>query len=213
MTDATITIDAETLHLLPERAIYWERTETLFIADTHFGKSVTAYSNGHSLPRGDTADDLKRLTAAIYRTGAKKLIVLGDLIHARVGRGPDLLNTVREWREDNADLKIILIRGNHDRHAVDPPADWRITCVNGPTPGPYFVLMHKPQILPKGYGLAGHLHPAARLDGHGKQPCFWVRPRLTVLPAFSGFTDGSVVRATIGDQVYAIAGESVVQAK
>ena len=36
------------------------------------------------------------------------------------------------WRALRAELEIMLVRGNHDRHAGDPPDDLRINCVNAP---------------------------------------------------------------------------------
>jgi uncharacterized protein len=207
MTDLTIQIhNKETLTLLPERAVYWPRTQTLFIADTHFGKSATFRASAIPVPGGDTDADLRRLSTALDRTGAKKLIVLGDLLHAKEGRKPDVVEAVRLWREAYAELDVMLVRGNHDQGAGDPPEEWRITCVDGPTPGPYFVLMHKPHTPEAGYGLAGHLHPAARLHGKGRQtmklPCFWFRERVGVLPAFGSFTDGGIIRPGAGDAVY-----------
>ena len=38
--DATASVAGEQLLLLGERAVYWERTRTLFVADPHFGKAA-----------------------------------------------------------------------------------------------------------------------------------------------------------------------------
>ena len=132
-----LTIANETLHLLPERALYWGRAKTLFIADPHFGKAATFRAHAIPLPAGTTEAELQRLTQAIERTGAQKLIILGDLLHAAKGREGALLAAVREWRAKQADLAIYLVRGNHDRHAGDPPADWQMEMVDGPTPAPF----------------------------------------------------------------------------
>ncbi|GEM_PF-2178717 len=83
-----------------------------------------------------------------------------------------------------------------------------------PTPSPVFVLCHEP-IKPKhGYALAGHLHPAVRMVGAGRQtlklPCFWFGAKVGVLPSFGGFTDSGVVTPARGDQVYVIADDRVM---
>ena len=44
-----------------ERALYWPRAKTLFIADAHLGKAAAFRAGGVPLPAGTTADDLSRL--------------------------------------------------------------------------------------------------------------------------------------------------------
>lgn len=208
MNDYVFKIQDETLHLLPERAIYWPRTETLFIADPHFGKTATFRAHAIPLPEGDMAADLGRLTQALQRTAAKQLIILGDLLHAARGRDETVLNTFTTWRAQQADLRIFLVRGNHDRNAGDPPEDWGIQVVNGPTPGPYFVLSHEPLTPVTGYALAGHIHPAVQLTGKGRQslklPCFWFSPHCGVLPAFADFTGGALIKPQAGDRIFVV---------
>ena len=214
MTDTELTIANETLHLLPERALYWPRTQTLFIADPHFGKAATFRAYGIGLPEGTTNAELQRLTQTIERTGAQKLIILGDLLHAAKGREGALLAAVREWRAKQADLAIYLVRGNHDRHAGDPPADWQMEMVDGPTPGPYWVLNHEPLEPASGYALVGHLHPAVQLTGKGRQslklPCFWFGAKCGVLPAFSAFVDHGTIQPRQGDQVFVVTENQVL---
>ncbi len=216
MQDINITIHDEQLTLMPERALYWQRTQTLFIADVHFGKADTFRASAIPLPSGNTADDLKRLSVALGRTGAQKLIILGDLIHARRGRDKKMFDQVSAWRAAHPDLKIILVRGNHDRHAGDPPLEWGITCVDGPTPGPTFVLQHEPNPPqnPAAFALAGHLHPGVLLEGRGRQSlklaCFWFRERIGVLPAFGSFTGCATITPQAGERVYAVTERAVI---
>ena len=68
-------------------------------------------------------EDLARLkTRPFKRTGARRLLVLGDLFHARAGRVATrtLGDAPRMARAAPAELEIQLVRGNHDRHAGDP---------------------------------------------------------------------------------------------
>ncbi|CAN5557310.1 ligase-associated DNA damage response endonuclease PdeM [soil metagenome] len=214
MTDYTLHIYNETLHLLPERAVYWQRTSTLLIADPHLGKTATLRAHAIPLPEGDMAADLQRLTQAIQRTGAQQLIVLGDLLHAARGRDASVLTTFTDWRAQHPTLRIFLVRGNHDRSAGDPPDDWKIQTVNGPTPGPNFVLSHEPVEPTNGYALAGHIHPAVSLIGKGRQqlklPCFWFGEKCGVLPAFGGFTGGALIRPQRGEQIFVVTGQQVI---
>ena len=214
MKNLLLEIANETLHLLPERALYWPRTDTLFIADPHLGKAATFRAHAIPLPEGTTNAELTRLTQALTRTGAQKLIILGDLLHAAKGREPAVLDAVSAWREQHAALSLYLVRGNHDRHAGDPPAEWRMELVDGPTPGPHWVLNHEPLEPEQGYALVGHLHPAVQLTGKGRQslklPCFCFGAKCGVLPAFSAFVDHGTIRPREGDQVFVVTDTQVM---
>ena len=145
MTDARLRLADEEVLLLPERALFWPRAGTLVAADFHWGKGATFRAAGIPIPMGGTGDDLARLDAALLRTCARRLVVLGDLFHARAGRiASRTLAELRRWRDLRSELEILLVRGNHDRHAGDPPADLRINCVNAPAFVPPFELRHEP---------------------------------------------------------------------
>jgi len=215
MSDAEVRLAGETVLLLSERALFWPRTATLVAADFHWGKGAAFRAAGIPVPVGATSDDLARLDAALLRTCARRLVVLGDLFHARAGRiATQTLAELRRWRALRDDLEIMLVRGNHDRHAGDPPDDLRINCVNAPAFVPPFVLRHEPADSPDGYTLAGHLHPGIVLAGPALQrerlPCFWLTPRTAVLPAFGGFTGLAPVRPGPDDHIFVIAETDVM---
>jgi DNA ligase-associated metallophosphoesterase len=214
--DATLEIAGEVVHLLSERALYWERAATLVTADLHWGKAATFRAAGLALPRGTTTDDLERLDRALARTGARRLVLLGDLFHARAGRiAANTLAAIRAWRSRHAAVELLLVRGNHDRHAGDPSADLRINALNPPAYLPPFALRHEPAESPEAYTLAGHLHPAVSLHGRGRLheqlPCFVIGPRVAVLPAFGSFTGCAAVDPMLGDRVYVVAGPDVIE--
>jgi DNA ligase-associated metallophosphoesterase len=209
MTDVLLAIAGEDVRLLPERALFWPRACTLVVADVHWGKAATFRAAGIPIPGGTTVEDLARLDRAVQRTGARRLVVLGDLFHARAGRiATRTLATLREWRERARHLEIQLVRGNHDRHAGDPPDDLRINCVNAPAFVPPFVLRHQPDLSTEGYTLAGHVHPALVVGGPAllreRLPCFLVRPRVTVLPAFGSFTGTAAVMPEPADHAFVV---------
>jgi DNA ligase-associated metallophosphoesterase len=212
--DESIVIAGETLRLLPERAVFWERAQTLLVADLHWGKAAAFRAAAVPVPRGTTADDLGRLTQAVERTRPRRLVFLGDLWHAKAGRSDRLHDVLFEWRQRHAGLAVELVRGNHDRRAGDPPADWGIFCRDEPVAEGPFVLAHYPHESEAGYTLAGHLHPAAALSGPGRQrlrlPCFWFGRKVGVLPAFGSFTGCADVRPGASDKVFVIAGREVV---
>ena len=86
MTDVKLTIAGEELYLLAERALWWPNASTLIVADLHWGKASTFRAAGIPIPIGTTSDDLARLDSALTRSGARRMVVLGDLFHAKAGR-------------------------------------------------------------------------------------------------------------------------------
>ena len=207
-------VAGERIVLLPERALFWPAASTLFISDTHWGKTAAFRAGGLAVPGGTTAADLERLTAVLLRTGARRLVILGDLFHARNGRTPETLAAIGAWRRARPEPEVLLIRGNHDRRAGDPPPEWNFGVVDPPHAEAPWMLCHHPKGYPDAYSLAGHLHPGVRLEGAGgeriKLPCFWFGPRVGVLPAFGSFTGTELVRPRPGDRVWVIAEDEVI---
>jgi DNA ligase-associated metallophosphoesterase len=214
MTSAIAEVAGERLVLLPERAVYWERTRTLLVADPHFGKAAAFRAAGVLVPRGTTAETLSRLDAALVRTGASRVVFLGDFLHAKEGRSPETFKTINEWRDRWPAIDMTLVRGNHDARAGDPPREMRIVCVSGAMADRPFVFAHHPARSDDGYVVAGHIHPGVTLRGTGKGtsklPCFWFGRETAVLPAFGEFTGLAVVTPVEGDRVWVVADEMVV---
>jgi len=215
MTDVILRISGEEIHLLAERALWWPNASTLVVADLHWGKASTFRAAGIPIPIGTTSDDLARLDSALTRTGARRMVVLGDLFHARAGRvASHTLAELRRWRSLAAPVEILLVRGNHDRHAGDPPSDLRINCVNSPAFVPPFVFRHEPA-QGDGFGLAGHVHPGLTLTGRGLQretlPCFLIGQSGAILPAFGSFTGFGNVEPGPGDRAYVVVEGEVLQ--
>jgi DNA ligase-associated metallophosphoesterase len=209
-------IASEPLLLLPERAAFWPRTKTLLVADPHWGKAAAFRAAGLPVPGGPTAAGLDRLAGLIERYAARRLILLGDLFHARTSFALETMTAIAGWRERLSGCEVVLVRGNHDRRAGDPPPKLRIACVTGPLVEPPFALTHHPVETPDLYTLAGHVHPAARLTGPGRQrlrvPCFVLGDRVGILPAFGDFTGTATIAPRPGDRVYVIAGGDVIEA-
>lgn len=58
-THATVQWAEESLHLLPEHALWWPAAQTLFIADLHLGKAASYRRLGQPVPTGSTQDNLQ----------------------------------------------------------------------------------------------------------------------------------------------------------
>ncbi len=213
-----VSVLSEELLLLPDRAVWWPGRGTLLIADPHLGKAAALRAARLPLPGGTTTTDLERLSALLAQTGAGRLVVLGDLLHAREGRAPRTMEAVERWRKRHPELDIILVRGNHDGRAGDPPEDWDILCADEPVRSGPLLLRHTPaEDGADGYWLAGHLHPAVLLRGPGRQterlPCFLFGARGAVLPSFGSFTGSAVVRPGPEDRVFVAVEGTVVEVR
>ncbi|NJN19256.1 MAG: ligase-associated DNA damage response endonuclease PdeM [Oscillochloris sp.] len=212
--ECLVEVAGATLALLPERAIYWPAERTLLLADLHLGKAASFRAAAIAVPEDVTGADLARLDHMLARTGATRMIILGDLLHARSSRDQGLLAALALWRSRYRGLPIVLVRGNHDRSAGDPPQSWAITCVDAPYYQAPFALCHEPDQAAEHYTLAGHLHPAVELRGRGKQrerlPGFIFGPHRGLLPAFGSFTGAATIRPNAQDRVYVIADNTVI---
>lgn len=211
--------------LLARRALWWPAESTLFVADVHLGKAETFRALGVPVPAGPTAATLRRLGELVDGCRARRLVVLGDLLHARPAQAPRTVDALRAWRREHAALHCVLVRGNHDARAGDPPSGLGIDVVDAPSPLGPFALCHEPADDTRaggdagagagGYRLAGHVHPAVRLRGRAgdsvRLPCFAVGASEAVLPAFGDFTGGWTLPRGAAARLYAIAGARVFE--
>ncbi len=213
MNDATeIELAGERVLLLPEKALYWPSRKILVIADIHFGKAASFRAQGVPVPRGTTTQNLEALDALMARYPTDEIVFLGDFLHARAAHASATLAAMLAWRQRNSDLKLTLVRGNHDVRAGDPSASLGIDMADEPhTVGP-FSFCHHPDIWGPGYVLAGHVHPvfllSSRLDSL-RLPCFLAGPKRMVLPSFGAFTGGYVITPEAGERVFVTSGEAV----
>lgn len=209
--------DGREVVLLPERAVWVPDARLVLVADVHFGKAASFRHLGVPVPRGTTEANLTRLDALLARlNGVRELVFLGDFLHAASGRAAATLQALQSWRQRHASLGLVLVRGNHDGHAGDPPPSLGIEVVDEPWSHRGLALCHDPR-TPRPAGLpamAGHLHPVTRL-GRGfdavRLPCFHARADgMLVLPAFGEFTGGAPIRPRQGEKVFLVADAQVV---
>lgn len=204
------------LTLLPERGIYWSDAETLLVADVHLGKAASFRAQGVPIPAGSTAGTLERLSDLLTRTKARRLIVLGDLWHARSGRTAETMAQFSTWRSTHEAVEMILVEGNHDLRSGKLPHEWRTCEVSEPFEVGPFAMCHYPETSTEAsYRMAGHLHPGVLLEGRGKQslrlPCFLFSQGGAILPAFGEFTGLALIDPEPRDRVFVLADQSVIR--
>lgn len=203
------------LVLLPEKAIYWKQQQTLIAADVHLGKSGHFRKAGIAIPKDVAQEDLAVLSDLIAQYRPQQLIFLGDLFHSDMNTDWDWFAL---WRQQFPQMKIILVKGNHDiiqeRHYhelnIQTPESYRL--------GP-FLMLHHPVTAAKlpaveGYVLCGHIHPGVRLSGKGRQtvtlPCFTFGLKQAILPSFGRFTGRVAIRHEKDDRVFGVLQNKVI---
>ena len=205
----------QTLVLLAAKAVWWPARRTLLVADLHVGKAASFRALGVPVPRGTTSGTLAALDALIERWPARRIVFLGDFLHAPEAHAPATLGALARWRARHAALELTLVRGNHDDRAGDPPAALAIEVVDEPLHAGGLALCHRPRPQPGAYVLAGHLHPCVSLGGPAhdrlRLPCFHFGPAVGVLPAFGGFTGMHPIRRAAGDRVFVAADGRVAE--
>jgi uncharacterized protein len=209
-----IDVHGHALVLSAWRAAFDPVHKSLFVADVHLGKDAVFRARGIPVPVGSTQETLARLDGLIAVHRPESIFFLGDLLHARESHAEEVLAALRRWRIQHGNLRLVLVEGNHDKHAGALAAEFDVETVVEPYRLGTWALCHHPQTVEDAYVLAGHEHPVIRLAtrfDRVRLPCFRIGERVGVLPAFGAFTGGFEISAnSAGDDIYAVAGEKVV---
>jgi len=203
LVEQQITIEGEQLTLTNLRALHWEKEQALVVSDLHIGKSAHFRRHGIPISSNVQQKDLQRLSFLVEQYQVHKLIVVGDLFHAEINTDMD---DFKQWREDNAMLEIILIKGNHDRLKDAIYEKFQISCCQKELVLEPFQFIHEPKVSGN-FSISGHLHPGVSIRQKGrpqiKLPCYEISASQLILPAFSEFTGLAMSRNKKGKQFHA----------
>ncbi len=194
--------------LLADRGMFWPEQRTLFIADTHFGKGAAFRKAGIPVPAGSTEGTLAKIAGMIRNTNSTRLCILGDMFHARSSLAKDVCQSIDEFMNEFSQVKMLLVRGNHDSRLCKLPANWPIEIVEPGFMIERVALAHQPAEVPRAAKLllCGHIHPAIRLpsrtDSFGKIPCFWHSRGCMVVPAIGEFTGTHLIQLAPDDNAW-----------
>lgn len=198
--EVPLQLAGEPVLLAGARALYWPARRALLIADLHLGKADLFRRAGIALPSGGTGEDLQRLQALLDTHACRELWILGDILHGPAHRAAWYQQWLG-WRERNAGVDVHVVRGNHDRQLAHAQLQVQI---HDDIPLQPFLLRHEPLPDHALHVIAGHLHPQVALPPLRRRfPAFWLRDRITILPAFSAFTAGIVPVPAYGERMLA----------
>lgn len=177
------------LQLLGQRAVWDPQQGLLLVADLHLGKAESFQSQGIPLPSDGDGATFNALLAVAHGLGPAQVVVLGDLIHSRLGLTAELRQKLRAL-PDLLGCPLRLIGGNHERGCWLEGLEQEPSLALGP-----LWLSHAPEPRPDHLNLCGHRHPVALVGGGADRlrlPCFAYDPvaEQLVLPAFGALTGG-----------------------
>ncbi|MBY6203691.1 ligase-associated DNA damage response endonuclease PdeM [Halomonas denitrificans] len=181
------------LEMRPDRSLWWPARRTALVADVHLGKDQVFRRAGVAIPGAVLDAELAALDAVLEATGAERLVVLGDWVHAAPAADDAWPHAIARWRARHASLDLVLVAGNHDRGLAPWLDPWRMTswadgrCLDG------LELLHEVRTEAPPPGLSGHVHPVVRLGRRGDRlrlPAFARKNEHLILPAFGRFTGG-----------------------
>lgn len=205
----SITIRNEPFILHPSGALFWKKPAILLISDVHLGKVSHFRKSGAAVPQAAIRRNFDMMDEALAYFKPKEVYFLGDLFHSYINQEWRLFET---WLQQQSP-RFTLITGNHD---IISPLKFEFLGVRvfEELRNPPFTFTHHPTTQEGYFNFSGHLHPAVRLKGMGRQslrlPCFFRNQNQMILPAFGEFTGSHVLSPGKKDQVYAIASNEVI---
>lgn len=183
-----IYIKEQHLILTNQRALFWKEASALILSDLHLGKTAHFRKNGIPLPSDIILEDLKRLSNLIDHFNPEKIIVVGDFLHA--GKNSEF-EIYKNWKLEFPALKIILVKGNHDRILEKHFLELEISEIYSIYKENEFTFSHEDLKNESQFVISGHLHPGVVLQSSTRKlkfPCYVVTENQLILPAFSTFT-------------------------
>ncbi len=181
--------------------LYWPAEACLIVSDLHLEKGSSHAVRGRFMPPYDTGVTLTNLAQRLAVWAPKRVICLGDSFHddQAVDRLPTRYRA--QLRSAMAGRDWVWIAGNHDPGApagLAGAAALELAC------GP-LVFRHEPSAGTVSGEIAGHLHPAGKINRRGRsvrRRCFAGDGERLIMPSFGAFTGGLNVRDEAFDGLF-----------
>lgn len=206
-----ISINNNTFILHYSGAVYWVERQLLLVSDAHLGKVSHFRKFGSAIPGGVIHKNFLKLDEVAGHFNPQGICFLGDLFHSVLNREWDLF---KAWVQ-KTDIPMLLISGNHDIINPKKYEALGIKTVSEWATEDGFLLTHHPETRDGYFTLCGHIHPAVKLRGVGRQvlklACFFRSGSQMILPAFGEFTGTFVMQPEEGNVVYVIIKDAVLE--
>jgi len=193
----------------PSGVLFWEEKSMLLISDVHLGKVSHFRKFGAAVPQNAIQKNFDSLNEAVNFFQPEKIVFMGDLFHSSLNMEWELFE---KWTSKIIS-KMILVVGNHDIISPVKYEDLGVEVVSE-IQSEGFLLTHHPEEREGFFNFCGHIHPAIRMTGLGRQSvrlrCFFKSESQMLLPAFGEFTGSHTLEPNENCQVYALLGDTVL---
>ncbi|CAM3454048.1 ligase-associated DNA damage response endonuclease PdeM [Zobellia roscoffensis] len=194
----------------PSGVLFWKEKSMLLISDVHLGKISHFRKFGAAVPQAAIQKNFELMDVAVNFFQPEVLVFMGDLFHSSLNKEWQLFEA---WAS-TITSDIILVAGNHDIISPLKYEELGIRVVSEiQLDG--FLLTHHPEEREGFFNFSGHIHPAVRLQGMGRQSirlsCFFKSENQLILPAFGTFTGTYTLEPKANNEVFAVTQEEVFQ--
>lgn len=181
----------------------------LLISDVHLGKVSHFRKFGAAVPQEAIQKNFDLMDEVVAHFHPETIVFMGDLFHSSLNSEWDLFE---KWTL-TVSSKMILIVGNHDIISQVKYEELNIVVVSE-IESEGFLLTHHPELREGFFNFCGHIHPAIKLNGIGKQSvrlrCFFKSEAQLLLPAFGEFTGSHTMKPDTNSEVFALVGDAVL---
>ncbi len=182
----------------------------LLISDVHLGKIVHFRKFGAAVPRKAVHKNYLLLDKIVAHFNPFQICFLGDLFHSTLNKEWELFEN---W-VSKTPSEIILVSGNHDIISPHKFEELGIPIFQELILDD-FLLTHHPEEREGLFNFCGHIHPAIKLKGFGRQnlrlSCFFKSKNQLIFPAFGEFTGTYTLKPKKNDEVFVIVEDEVVK--
>jgi len=194
----------------PMGSLFWEERSILLISDVHLGKVSHFRKFGAAVPQKAIQKNFNLMDEAISFFHPRTIVFLGDLFHSSLNKEWQLFE---KWACSQIS-KMVLVIGNHDIISPLKYEDLGIQVIpelemDG------FLFTHHPEEREGFFTFSGHIHPAVRLQGTGRQSlrlsCFFKMKHQMILPAFGTFTGSHVLETDEYNEIYVMTHNEVLK--
>ena len=181
----------------------------LLISDVHLGKVSHFRKFGAAVPQKAIQKNFDTMDEVVAFFQPSTLVFMGDLFHSSLNKEWELFE---KWTS-KITANLILVVGNHDIISPIKYEELNIQVVSE-IQSNRFLLTHHPEVREGFFNFCGHIHPAIRLTGLGRQSvrlrCFFKTEKQLLLPAFGEFTGSFTLEPKENCQVFALLGDTVL---
>lgn len=205
-----IKIQDQEFILHPLGGVFWIEKSLLLISDVHLGKVGHFRKFGAAVPRKAVHQNFLLLDKLVSTFEPFQICFLGDLFHSSLNKEWQLFEN---WVAKTP-AKIVLVAGNHDIIAPEKFEALGIEIFEELVLEEFF-LTHHPTDHETLFNFCGHIHPAIKLSGLGRQrlrlPCFFKSKNQMILPAFGTFTGTHTLAPKKEDEIFVIVENKVIK--